>query len=872
MVATIAAGTTAAYYAKQTEYYLATREPAGRWISRTGHFGVVNGSEVNRAVFERLHAGLDEDGRLLLSNTGDIKERVAGLDLTLSTPKSVSLLYAIGSPELRKQIEEAQLRAVKATIDFLDRHAAYGRRGKDGKRLERVSLTVASFQHGEARPAEHAGGKIFADPNLHTHCVILNLATRADGTVGALDGRFLFRWKMASGAAYHSSLAAELQSLGFNISEIGKNGVFEVNFETVPGGALKFMEACDYFSARRREVETAIAEKGLTTAQAPALAAAVALSSRSSKLEGEKSNRFELWAEEATRFGIDEQVIDRLRVARELDPIEREQVIAARITALPRQLTEHESVFEKRQLYAAVGAALVGTGGGAERIDAEVARLIGAARVVELGRDDLDQPLYSTPEMIALERDLVKLALQLSRRHQLSPDPKLMRSLCRAHLLNIEQTQAALAATAPVAVAIAEGAAGSGKTTMLGPIVEGYQRAGARVIGTAQAWRIAHQLGELGIEARATDSWIASAKAGGHFLDRNTVLLIDEAGLLSSRQMHAVLSEVVRTGAKALLLGDRRQGQAIGAGPGLEIIASIIDASRIDTIVRQRELWAREAVMELAKGRVAQGLQAFADRGLLAACDGPKAAVQSLVNAWEKARDGARANGTLLIAKTNAHVRAINEEVRARLRHQGRLKGTEIEIAAVTPSGHSQHLRLAKGDSIRFLMRKDDIGVINGTVAIVDGIKRGGDPGISVRIGKRRVTFRVSELADETGRARLTHAYASTVYGAQGLTTDQAFVLLDPSMTRHDVYVAASRSRNATLLCFDIQGVDSQIRSGLPLSQRRTANLEPNARFDWLAQRLSRVQVKTCTLDPALAALSQSRSLSRQKSWELDRG
>src|SRR5665647_3654830 len=174
MVATIAAGTAAGYYLKQAEYYLGGREPAGRWVSRTGDFGVVNGAEVGRAQFERLHAGLDDNGQLLLSNTGDVKKQIAGYDLTLSAPKSVSIIYALAEPAFRKRIEAAQQHAAEATIRLLDRHAAFGRRGKNGLQLERVSLTAASFQHGEARPVEHEDGKTFADPNLHTHNVILN--------------------------------------------------------------------------------------------------------------------------------------------------------------------------------------------------------------------------------------------------------------------------------------------------------------------------------------------------------------------------------------------------------------------------------------------------------------------------------------------------------------------------------------------------------------------------------------------------------------------------------------------------------------------------------------------------------------------------
>ncbi len=861
MVATVARGTSANYYLKQTEYFLGTHEPAGRWLSKSGDFGGVHGSEVSRELFQRLHAGEDEHGRLLLSNTGDVKERVAGFDVTFSAPKSVSIAYAIAAPELRAAIEGAQQRAVETSLDLLDRHAAFCRRGKDGRRLEAVSLTLASFQHGEARPVAHAEGKVFADPNLHTHCVILNLARRHDNTVGALDGRFLFAWKMAAGAAYHASLAAGLQKLGFTITEIGKNGIFEI------GGVPE--EVRRYFSARRQEVEDAIAREGLTTAQAPALASAIALGSRTSKEKQGPADRFALWSREAARFAIDRDSIQSLRYGRELTVDDREKLIAVRMAALPDLLTRHESVFEKRHLYAAVGAALVGTGAGPDRIDDEVDRLIRRRRVVELGRDDLNQPVYSTPEMIAIERELVSLAQRLAGPHRLCCDPKLVHALCRENGLTTEQTQAAAAVTGPLGIAIAEGAAGSGKTTLLGPVIESYRRGGARVIGTAQAHRIARQMCELGIEATATDRWIAKARAGVPFLDQDTVLLVDEAGLLSSRQMHALLSEVARTGAKAILLGDRRQLQAIGAGPGFQIVASVIEATRVDTIVRQREPWAREAVMKLAQGQVAKALQAFSHRGLLVGCEGTSATVRSLVDSWESAWRKQPDAPALLIAKTNAQVRAINEEVRLRLRAHGALEGKDVTVSAVTPSGHGQSLRFAKGDRVRFLVRQDAIGVINGTEAVIERITRGRDPRVRARIGKRPISFRVSELSDEFGRARLGHAYASTVYGAQGLTTDRAFVLLDPSMTRHDVYVAASRSKGATQLCFDKSAVDSQIRGEQLLSQRHHLTVHPKARLDWLARKLSRLQVKTCTLDPTLTAHDRNREPVRERSREL---
>jgi ATP-dependent exoDNAse (exonuclease V) alpha subunit len=277
------------------------------------------------------------------------------------------------------------------------------------------------------------------------------------------------------------------------------------------------------------------------------------------------------------------------------------------------------------------------------------------------------------------------------------------------------------------------------------------------VIGCATAWRIANQLrDDLGIESKATDAWIASARAGGRFLDRNSVLVVDESGLLSSRQMHAILSEVAKAGAKVILVGDRGQLQAIGAGPGLQILSSGVEASRVDTIVRQRQAWARQAVMDLAKGRVAQALSAFAERGLVTACDTSRATVRALVDAWQRARAETPGISTLLIAKSNAQARTINDEVRTRPQLEGQIHGREIKLSAVTASGHTQSPRLAAGDSIRFLTRQDALGVINGTVATIDKIQGPkSNPRVAARIGNRKVSFKVSDIADEAGRARL---------------------------------------------------------------------------------------------------------------------
>ncbi|PJI55874.1 hypothetical protein CTI14_01285 [Methylobacterium radiotolerans] len=208
--------------------------------------------------------------------------------------------------------------------------------------------------------------------------------------------------------------------------------------------------------------------------------------------------------------------------------------------------------------------------------------------------------------MIVIERELQASAVdQAARSIALGPDSARVEELVQRAGLNLEQAQAARFAATPSVLGIIEGAPGVGKTTLLAPVAQAWREAGWRVIGAASAWKVAHALrDDLAIEARAIDSWLAGADRGRPFLQDQTVLLIDEAGLTGSRQLHRILLEVERAQARGeqvalRLVGDRKQLQPIG-GPGLRIVADAIGTRRVDVIVRQRHAWAREAVSHLA--------------------------------------------------------------------------------------------------------------------------------------------------------------------------------------------------------------------------------------------------------------------------------
>ncbi len=395
VVATWNVAASSAYYVRGAEYYLGSREPEGVWYAPRGDLGRRDAAAVQPKGFARLYEGLGENGQSLITNAGGRADRrVPAFDLTFSAPRSVSLAWAFADEDLRRNLEAAQGRAVRATLATIEREAIYARRGKDGARVEKVALTAALFQHGESRPAEHADGRLFGDPNLHTHAVVLNMATRADGTVGALHSTVLRDWKMAAGAVYHAALANEMTDLGFVVDRLGKNGTFEI--------AGIGDKAITYFSARRQEIEKELAEAGTSSGSSAALASVVAKSTRQAKEKD--ADREIVWRVAAKSAGLDGDIRAALqqRSAREFVAGDAGHLFAERLASLPAELTQHESVIDRRELVRSVHAASVGLGLPLSRLDREVDRLVASGAFVEIGRDAIGQLRYSTPEMIAI--------------------------------------------------------------------------------------------------------------------------------------------------------------------------------------------------------------------------------------------------------------------------------------------------------------------------------------------------------------------------------------------------------------------------------------------------------------------------------------
>lgn len=290
MVASISArgGVQAAlgYYTHlgQDDYYLRDREPPGGWAGE-GAARLSLAGPVTKSEFEAALKGIDpKTGERLAALGGRLQDHAAGWDMTFSAPKSVSVLWALSEPRDRTTIETAQRAAVTTATRYLEREAAWARRGKGGSTREPTAgLLMATFDHHTSREL---------DPQLHTHVFIFNLAPRKDGTWGAIVSRELYKAQKRAGAEYRAALVNELERAGYVVERSADS--FRV--AAIPRPVERA------FSKRRQAIEAAAAVHGYRSPKGMELAA---LRTRQAKRDVPRDVLFDAWRAEARDLGFE---------------------------------------------------------------------------------------------------------------------------------------------------------------------------------------------------------------------------------------------------------------------------------------------------------------------------------------------------------------------------------------------------------------------------------------------------------------------------------------------------------------------------------------------------------------------------------------
>lgn len=828
-LARVSSGEAAASYYEHDDYYGEGGRAPSAWYGR-GAAALGLKGEVDREIFRRALDGHLSSEIVLAS--GQSGARRSGWDLTFSAPKSVSMQALIAGDQ---RLITAHANAVEEALRFVEKRIAGYRETVNGEvtRVLSDNVLVARFQHDLSRNA---------DPQLHTHAVLVNATVRADGHWRALDATALYRHQLVIGALYRAELAREIRELGYDIRVEHTDGRFELAHIT--------RTEIEAFSSRSAEIVAQLAEGGRDRVSATAREREVAaLASRAAKQEFNRATLRESWREKAAELGLDFVP----QPAPQLSDDDRQRAITEAVNFAIAHTTERTAIVEHSQL---VGAAL-GHGVGhlsLNDVEADLAARVATGELIQKG------PRYTSAEAQAVERQILEIEVRGRNAMQAIAGHSWLRGT-EDDCLNHDQRDAAhLILTAVDRVVAIQGGAGTGKTTLLHHVQQVAGEYGYTVRGLAPSAVATRELGNANIASETVASFITR----GPKLESRTLLVLDEAGMVGSRDMRTILTAVEQSSARIVLVGDTNQLKAVAAGAPFEQLQRAgMTTARLEEIVRQKASTLRDAVQLAARRETPAAVRHLG--GVTAEIDTATARWAAIARQYSTLSPEQRAQ-TLIVSGTNKAREEINNVVRTRLGLTGnghvvltlqprdltqaqrrtttsyavgdvvealrnyksiglrrgdqatvvgeepgklQLRRADGQIVAWRPAtaANMSVYRLAErefaaGDHIRVTANDYSRGMLNGDVFTVVKIDPSPSPSlITLRADDGRiVTLPTSEPA------HIEHGYCTTVHAAQGRTVDRVIIDADTrSATSHEAsfYVAISRARTEAWIYTD---------------------------------------------------------------------
>ncbi len=792
---------------------------------------------------ELLSNGFAPDGRPLIQNAGATDHQKAW-DVTNSANKFFSVLLSQANLTLREMLLRILQDANRSSLDYTNENAVFTRRGKGGLIREKALPIIATFEDLASRELE---------PSAHCHNVYLNCAAREDGSFGTIISDTLYKSKLTGGALFQLEMAYLAQTrLGLEIEPDGDS------FRIV-GVPLKLV---DRYSTRSKQIHKKTGTKGSHSAKAKAVAA---LDTRKEKSETPptRAELFRRWQEINHSEGFTDEVVQSLlgKATAPKEPV----VLRPSILRCVHELLDSQSYFSEQELIRAVAKKQIGKWVSASEVVEQVKEFLAVdSQIVFLGPLD-HEAQFSTRAMLDLERKLMAALDEgkHDRSHVIKVDIvnrilderlPLGPQLTEDELIRNKEQRAAVIKLLcnPGNVQVLEGMAGTGKTYVLAIVKEILQKMGRRVTGTALSAVVARNLKEgVGIESATIATRLLQlnprksfafhhkrqakrflkgkrtyAYDGRRFrLDHKTVLLVDEAGMVGTRQMAELLSHVRKAGAKMILVGDRRQLQPIEAGGPFARLADQADKAELQHVTRQKlepddpePDWHRKAGKLIAAGLVEQALDKFYERRRFTIHpDREQAMFAILQDCAVKGVDDPENN--FILAGLNAEVTLLNIRFQDARRKAGKLGNEEVRIGDYT---------FSTGDVVQFRTNSHLYGVDNGNRGVVVGFNPfGRTMAVKLFASDKMVIIPYRHYTD------IHLAYALTTHVTQGATVPNVYVLLGGNMQdRHLSYVQTTRACESTRLYVDKQNAGPQRKHLL----KQMARLRPKLMAHDIAQ------------------------------------
>ena len=819
-ISNVAEGKAAADYYEQTDDYYIRGSATGHWFGDGGQSLGLAGS-VDGVVFTEVLGGKLPDGTKIHRAAGGHR---GGLDMTFSAPKSVSLTGIMVGDQ---RVLEAHTKAVLKTLQIAESLAGC-RVTVAGKTEHQVSgnLLGAKFDHELSRAC---------DPQLHSHCVVMNATKRHDGEWRALDNEPLYRSKMLLGAAYRAELARELRLLGYEINVTHNDGRFEL-----AGWDAKVLRE---FSQRSRAIEDFLKNNSAFPESASAVEKKLAaLATRADKGDVDRDALAMVWAERLQDLGaqVPEIPTSEIGDGATYSPESAE----APVDRALRHLSERESAFTKAELTCT--ALQFGVSQTThDHVVSEIEKRISDGALLCHG------DLLTTTELQKEESSL--LQAEVNERCALPP-------LCGSLSLTLPKNQLTDEQAAAVHAIIASdcrligmvGKAGTGKTTTLKTAVECLKASNVKVFGAAPSSNASRLLSEAGLETATVsmfnvNSLYKKVANGG-------VLIVDESGMLSTKQITALLDQALKHDFRLVLVGDPKQLAAVEAGkPYAQLIKAGMPTSVLKKIHRQKDPLLREAVEFASDGNASGAVQKIMP--LVTEVLNRDQRLEEISVAYSQLSPEERKE-TIVVAGTRAARERINHSIRGKLGLSGKglvinilesknltkqqaasissyevddvltanrdykslglKRGDQATVAGINANSvllsthderkvewrptlapdltasRSVEREVSVGDFLRATSNMHALGLINGDEFQVKSVN-GESMTCTVELqnGLKKELSLANPLA-------VDHAYCKTIYASQGATCDRVFIEADASsLTAHQAtfYVALSRAR-----------------------------------------------------------------------------
>src|SRR6266511_2081841 len=577
------------------DYYAGKGESPGRWVGATARRLGMQG-EVGLEAFRAAFDGRDPATGELLGRAHP-RNGMRAYDIVFRPVKDVSLLYGLGSPEVAGVALAAHQAGVSAAVAYLD-EVVGARRGKAGRDLRHVAgqgVLAASFTHRQSREQ---------DPLLHDHLIIPNRIEGPDGRWTAIDGRDMYENRLAVDAVYRATYQAQLmRDLGVRWSEPDQYGN-----RSIVGMSEELVQA---MSKRDHQIRLALeAQRAAHKTITPALRRVVVSETRKAKEHIDEPTLRDRWAAEAEALGFTRAQIERNVLGRSIFPEPSRAQLEALFDEIagPEGLTEKASTFIRADVVKAIGDRIVGVDG--ERLRELTDEFLASHSISVALSLDRNQRRYSTAEMLHQEELLLGSGERRQHEGAAVVHGEALRAALQAHptIGSDRATYVRDLTQGGAGVVVGVGPAGTGKTFAMGAARMAWEYDGYRVIGAAPTGVAAVRLeqGSAIADCRTIDRLLVQIERGQEEIDRRTVLVVDEGGMVGTRKLVELAAKCGVSKTKLVLVGDEKQLAAIDAGGGFRALRLHLGVTELTENCRQSTAWAKRVTVLLREERASE--------------------------------------------------------------------------------------------------------------------------------------------------------------------------------------------------------------------------------------------------------------------------